>query len=161
MKLLKAMAILFVSIASSLQAASASAPQQNIVQIAQGNADFSTLVTALSAADLVDTLSGAGPFTVFAPTNEAFAKLPPGTVQSLLADKAALTKILTYHVVAGNESPRDLVCNNTTATLEGDTVTVERESDGKLEINSSNVIARPIRASNGIIYVIDAVLLPN
>ena len=145
----------------------------NIVGVAAGNADFSTLVTAVKAADLVGTLSGAGPFTVFAPTNAAFAKLPPGTVQTLVKpeNKATLTKILTCHVVAANAMAADvskMIADDggmhTIKTVGGCEFTA-MEKDGKIMIkdgqgNVANVTIADVKQSNGVIHVIDAVLLP-
>ncbi len=133
-----------------------------IVDIAVGNADFSTLVTALSAADLVDTLKGEGPFTVFAPTDDAFAKLPEGTLESLLLpeNKQQLTDILLYHVVAGKVMAADVVELTEAETVLGQNVSIKVE-DGKVYINESEVIITDIETSNGVIHVIDTVLLPN
>lgn len=131
-----------------------------IVDIAASNASFTTLVQAVQAAGLVETLSGDGPFTVFAPTNEAFAALPPGTLETLLKpeNRETLRKILTYHVVAGavesgNIQPGDV------ATVEGSPVTLN-VANGRVTVNNATVIAADIRASNGIIHVIDRVILP-
>ncbi len=133
----------------------------NIVEIAAGNADFSTLVAALKAADLVGALSGEGPFTVFAPTNEAFAKLPEGTVESLLLpeNKDKLTAILTYHVVAGKVMAADVVKLSEATTLEGSTIAISA-SDKGVTVNNATVTATDIEASNGVIHVIDTVILP-
>lgn len=135
-----------------------------IVDIASGNADFSILVEAVVAAGLVDTLKGAGPFTVFAPTNEAFAAALTAlkiTKEALFADKALLTKILTYHVVAGEVLAADVVKldGQEVATVQGGKVKVS-VMDGKVKVNESNVVATDIKASNGVIHVIDAVLVP-
>jgi uncharacterized surface protein with fasciclin (FAS1) repeats len=136
------------------------APAQSIVEIASSNPDFSTLVTALEAADLVDTLSGEGPFTVFAPTNAAFDALPEGTLDSLLADPAALANVLTYHVVAGNVPAGDVVNLTSATTLQGQDVSIE-VVEGSVVLNGSvNVVQTDILGSNGIIHVIDAVLIP-
>lgn len=133
---------------------------KTIVDIAVGNPDFSTLVAALQAAGLVETLSAEGPFTVFAPTNEAFAKLPAGTVESLLADIPALTKVLTYHVVAGKVLAADVVTMTSAPTVEGQEVKIA-VVDGSVKLNeTSTVTATDIEASNGVIHVIDSVLLP-
>ena len=138
---------------------------QTIVEIAAGNPDFSTLVTAVKAAGLADTLSGPGPFTVFAPTNEAFAKLPAGTVDTLLkpANKQQLAAILAYHVVPAAVMAKD-VKPGTVETVNGATFTVAVE-DGSVILtdgqgNEAKVITTDIVASNGVIHVIDAVLLP-
>ncbi|MGB7372541.1 fasciclin domain-containing protein [Pontixanthobacter sp.] len=151
----------------------AAADVGTIVDVASGNEDFSTLVTAVQAAELVETLSGDGPFTVFAPTNAAFTKLPEGTLEELTKpeNKAALVGILTYHVVAGETSAEQLIAaieagdgstelstvNGTklTATLVGEAV-VLRDAAG----NASTVTATDIDASNGVVHVIDTVVMP-
>ena len=134
---------------------------KTIVDVAAGNPDFSTLVAAVKAAGLVETLSGEGPFTVFAPTNEAFAKLPEGKVDSLLADIPTLKKILTYHVVAGKVMAADVVGLNNATTVQGDDVKIA-VVDGKVQLNdSATVTATDIEASNGVIHVIDTVLIPS
>jgi uncharacterized surface protein with fasciclin (FAS1) repeats len=135
------------------------AMNKTIVDIASENSDFSTLVAAVKAAGLVETLSGEGPFTVFAPTNEAFAKLPAGTVEALLKDKEKLTKILTYHVVAGKVMAKDVVGLTSAKTVEGSDLTVKVDN-GKVMINNANVTTTDIEASNGVIHVIDTVLMP-
>lgn len=134
---------------------------KNIVEIAAGDDRFETLVTALQAAGLVETLQGEGPFTVFAPTDDAFAALPAGTLDALLADKEALTKVLTYHVVAGNVMAADVVGLNgqEVATVQGENVTVKVDG-GNVMINDANVIITDIQASNGVIHVLDKVILP-
>lgn len=138
----------------------------NIVGVAAGNADFSTLVTAVKAAGLVDTLSGAGPFTVFAPTNAAFGKLPAGTVETLVKpeNKATLTKILTYHVVPGKLNAADLKDGQKLKTVEGEELTV-KASGGKVSLTdakggTSTVTIADVNQSNGVIHVIDTVLMP-
>jgi uncharacterized surface protein with fasciclin (FAS1) repeats len=135
-------------------------PAQNIVEIAAGNPDFSTLVAAVKAAGLVDTLSSKGPFTVFAPTNAAFAKLPAGTVESLLLpeNKAKLSAILTYHVVSGKVLAADVVKLKSAKTVNGKAVTINTTKGVK--VNNANVTATDIIASNGVIHVIDTVLIP-
>jgi uncharacterized surface protein with fasciclin (FAS1) repeats len=134
-------------------------PTQNIVEIASGNENFKTLVQAVTAANLVETLSGEGPFTVFAPTDEAFAKLPEGTIENLLANPEELTKVLTYHVVAGKVMAEDVVKLTNAATVQGQNVTIKVEGD-KVMINDSTVTSTDIEATNGVIHVIDTVLLP-
>ncbi len=131
-----------------------------IVEVAAGNPDFSTLVAAVKAAGLVDTLNSAGPFTVFAPTNAAFAKLPAGTVESLLKpeNKDKLTAILTYHVVAGKVMAADVVKLKSADTVNGKAVTIDASMGVK--VNNANVTATDIKASNGVIHVIDTVLIP-
>jgi transforming growth factor-beta-induced protein len=131
-----------------------------IVDIAVGNPSFSTLVTAVKAAGLVETLSGKGPFTLFAPTNEAFAALPKGTVEALLKpeNRDALRKVLTYHVVSGNVMAKDLRTGKVT-TVAGSTVAVKVQS-GQVGVNNATVVKADIAAKNGIIHVINKVLLP-
>jgi uncharacterized surface protein with fasciclin (FAS1) repeats len=138
----------------------AEAPK-DVVDIAMGSADHSTLVAAVKAAGLVETLKGAGPFTIFAPANAAFAALPAGTVDGLLKpeSKAALTKILTYHVVSGNVKAADLKDGQKVKTLQGEELTVSIK-DGKVMINGANVTTADLSGSNGVIHVIDAVLMP-
>ena len=133
---------------------------QNIIGIAAGNDDFSTLVAAVKAAGLVDTLSGDGPFTVFAPTNDAFAKLPKGTVESLLKpeNKEQLTAILTYHVVPGNVMAAD-VKPGSVATVNGQKVKVAT-SGGGVTVDGAKVVKTDIVGTNGVIHVIDSVILP-
>jgi uncharacterized surface protein with fasciclin (FAS1) repeats len=130
-----------------------------IVEVAQGNTDFSTLVAALTAADLVSTLSGTGPFTVFAPTNAAFAALPAGVLDKLLLakNKDILIQILTYHVVGSEVMAADVTAGNVT-TLEGSSIAVTT-MDG-VKVNKANVTTTDVLASNGVIHVIDAVLVP-
>ena len=131
----------------------------NIVAVAQGNEDFSTLVAAITAAGLGDALSGAGPFTVFAPTNAAFEALPAGLLEKLLLpeNKEVLTKILTYHVVPAKVMAADVAAGDVT-TLEGSAFAITTE--GGVKVNASNVTATDVAASNGVIHVIDAVLVP-
>jgi uncharacterized surface protein with fasciclin (FAS1) repeats len=130
-----------------------------IVAVAQGNADFSTLVAAITAAGLGDALSGAGPFTVFAPTNAAFEALPAGLLEKLLLpeNKEILTKILTYHVVPAKVMAADVAAGDVT-TLEGSAFAITTE--GGVKVNASKVTATDVAASNGVIHVIDAVLVP-
>ena len=141
-------------------AAPAAAQDQDIVDIAAGNGSFSTLVAAVQAADLVDTLKSDGPFTVFAPTDDAFAALPKGTVASLLepANKDKLTAILTYHVVPGKVMSGDLSDGMMAETVQGDTVSIGT-MDG-VTVDGANVVQADIVASNGVIHVIDAVIMP-
>jgi hypothetical protein len=134
------------------------AADQNIVDIAVSNPDFSTLVTALTAADLVSALQGTGPFTVFAPTNDAFAALPFGVLQYLLSDIPALSEVLTYHVVSGKAMSSDLTDNQVLTSLLGETLTVKIGAD--VMINDAKVTTADIEASNGVIHVIDKVLVP-
>lgn len=133
---------------------------KNIVQLAIGNDDLSTLVAAVKAADLAGVLSGDGPFTVFAPTNAAFAALPAGTVENLLKpeNKDQLAAILTYHVVAGKVMAGDLSNGMTAATVQGEEITVDLTDGAK--INGAKVVAADVEASNGVVHVIDQVILP-
>lgn len=132
----------------------------NIVEVAQGNPDFSTLVAAVVAADLAETLSGEGPFTVFAPTNAAFEALPAGLLEKLLLpeNKEVLVKILTYHVVASKVMAADVMAGDV-ATVEGSTFAIS--TMGGVKVNTANVTATDVPASNGVIHVIDAVLVPS
>jgi len=136
-------------------------PMQNIVQVAAEAGSFNTLVAAVKAAGLVETLSGPGPFTVFAPTDAAFAKLPSGTVTALLADKEQLTGILTYHVVSGKVMAADIIKANgaTPKTVNGLPLDIDVRG-GKVYVNGVNVVTADVQASNGVIHIIDAVLLP-
>ena len=132
----------------------------DIVDTAVAAGSFSTLVKAVQAAGLVETLKGAGPFTVFAPTDEAFAALPAGTLDAVLKDKAKLTSILTNHVVAGKVMAKDVVGWNgkTAKTVQGGDLKIDTTSGVK--IGGANVITADVETSNGVIHVIDKVLLP-
>ncbi len=130
----------------------------DIVDTAVGAGSFNTLVAAVKAAGLVDTLKSPGPFTVFAPTDEAFAKLPEGTVDSLLKDIPQLTKILTYHVVSGKVLSSDVVKLDKATTVEGSDVKIDASSGVK--VNDATVVTPDVEADNGVIHVIDTVLLP-
>ena len=130
----------------------------DIVATASANEDFSTLVTAVKAAGLVETLQGEGPFTVFAPTNEAFDALPEGTLDSLLADPEALKGVLTYHVVPGKVMAAD-VTTGMVKTVNGKDLDI-KVVDGKVTVNGANVVTTDIETSNGVIHVIDKVLVP-
>lgn len=134
--------------------------QKNIVQVAVGSADHSTLVTAVKAGELVDALSNAGPFTVFAPTNEAFNKLPKGTVENLLKleNKENLQNILQYHVTIAVFKKEDLRDGQVLSQVNGDKITISVKGD-KVKANNANIIAT-VPASNGLIHIIDEVLLP-
>ncbi len=134
---------------------------KTIVEVAAASDDFKTLVAAVKAADLVKTLSGEGPFTVFAPTDEAFAKLPKGTLETLLKpeNKKKLAGILTYHVVAGKVMAADVVKLKNAKTVQGRNVRI-RVKDGKVMLNRANVVKTDIVCKNGVIHVIDAVILP-
>jgi uncharacterized surface protein with fasciclin (FAS1) repeats len=126
------------------------AAQPDIVETAAAAGSFNTLVQAVQAAGLVDTLKGDGPYTVFAPTDEAFAKLPPGTIEALLSDKEQLTKVLTYHVVPGKLDAKAVTGMSKLATVEG----------SNLPVSSISIAATDIETSNGIIHVVDEVLIP-
>ena len=151
-----AVATLVLSMGGSVRAQG-----KDIVDTAVGAGQFKTLAAALQAAGLVETLKGKGPFTVFAPTDAAFAKLPAGTVETLLKpeNKAKLTAILTYHVVAGKVMAADVVKVKSAKTVQGTAVTVNAMG-GKVMIDGANVVTTDIAASNGVIHVIDTVLMP-
>jgi uncharacterized surface protein with fasciclin (FAS1) repeats len=136
-------------------------PTKNIVDTAVSAGSFKTLTAALEAAGLVGTLEGKGPFTVFAPTDQAFAKLPAGTVESLLkpANKQKLTALLTYHVVAGDVKAADVIKLSSAKTLNGQSVAI-KVVGGKVLINGATVVKADIAATNGTIHVIDTVLMP-
>jgi len=142
-------------------AAFAETPSKDIVDTAVAAGSFSTLVTAVKAAGLVDTLKGPGPFTVFAPTDEAFAKLPAGTVDELLKpeNKAKLQAILTYHVVAGKVMAKDAMKLHLAKTVNGEELTV-KAGKGTVMIDNAKVIQADILCTNGVIHVIDTVVLP-
>src|SRR6059058_3560570 len=131
---------------------------KNIVETAREAGSFTTLLAAVDAAGLGDTLADGGPFTVFAPNDEAFAKLPAGTVDALLADPAALTDVLTYHVVAGRVTAADAAGLSSATTVQGSDLSVS--SNGGIHVGEASVVTADIEASNGIIHVIDRVLLP-
>lgn len=135
-------------------------PSEDIVDIAAGNGSFSTLVAALQAAGLVDTLRSSGPFTVFAPTDEAFAKLPEGTVEALLSDIPTLTNILLYHVVPGFVAADQAVTLSSAPTASGDSFSITA-GPGGVFVDQAGVVATDIFASNGVIHVIDSVIIPN
>jgi transforming growth factor-beta-induced protein len=146
--------------ALAITVASSTASAADIVETAVAE-NFNTLVAAVKAAGLVDTLKGSGPFTVFAPTDEAFAKLPPGTLESLLKpeNKAKLQSILTYHVVAGNVFAKDVVKIHSAQTVEGQSITIKTVNGGVI-VDDAHVTKTDIVTSNGVIHVIDSVLLP-
>lgn len=152
---------------------------KNIIETASDNSDFSTLVTAIKKAGLVEALSGTGPFTVFAPTNKAFEKIPKETLDKVLADKAKLTSILTYHVVAGKVMAKEVEKMTEAKTVEGTKLTigsmsevdveevdtpdvsvVEMEGHTGITVNKANITKADIECSNGVIHVIDTVLMP-
>ena len=139
--------------------ASAAATKSDIVDTALGAGQFNTLAKALTAAGLVDTLKGPGPYTVFAPTDAAFAKIPADRLQALLADKAALTKVLTYHVVPGKVVSADVKTGRVN-TVQGQPLTISASSAG-VSVNNAKVIKADVMATNGVTHVIDTVVLPN
>lgn len=132
----------------------------DIVDTAVEAGSFTTLVTAVQEAGLVDTLKGEGPFTVFAPTDEAFAKIPADDLNALLADKAALTRVLTYHVVPGKVMAADVATMDSAKTVEGGMVTISNGGGG-VQIDGANVVQADIETSNGVIHAIDTVIMPN
>lgn len=152
-------AALGITLASTAPAVNVA--QKDIVDTAVAAGSFKTLAKALAAADLVNTLKGSGPFTVFAPTDEAFAKLPAGTLEMLLKpeNKAKLQRILTYHVVAGKVMASEVVKMHSATAVSGDTMTIAAH-EGGVSIDGAKVVKTDIPASNGVIHVIDAVLLP-
>lgn len=163
MKNLKVLGLAMVFCAASgvlpPQEKDADAAQMDIVDTAVAAGSFTTLAKALTEADLIGTLKEAGPYTVFAPTDEAFAKLPAGTLEGLLKDKTKLKKVLLYHVVAGAVKAADVVKLSEAATAEGQMIKIVAGANG-VTINEANVIKTDIEASNGVIHVIDAVIIP-
>lgn len=135
------------------------APKKDIVETAVEAGQFTTLAKALTAADLIATLKGKGPFTVFAPTDEAFAKLPAGTLETLLKDKEKLRAVLTYHVVAGKVKAAKVAKMTSAKTVQGGSVKISAEG-GKVMIDGATVVKADIECSNGVIHVVDSVLLP-
>jgi uncharacterized surface protein with fasciclin (FAS1) repeats len=136
--------------------------KKDIVDTAKSAGDFTTLVAAIKAADLTDTLKGEGPYTVFAPTDEAFAKLPKGTVDNLIKpeNKAQLVKILKYHVVSGKVNASEVIKLSEAKTIEGQNINIKVE-DGKVSVNNATVVTTDIETSNGVIHVIDNVIIPD
>jgi len=149
---------LFAVVVGTASTEAGSSQPMDIVDTAVAAGSFSTLATALQAAGLVETLKGDGPFTVFAPTDEAFAKLPAGTLESLLADREQLTAILTYHVVPGAVTAQDVAGLTEATTVQGSSLAIDT-TDG-VRVDGARVIQADIRCSNGIIHVIDTVVLP-
>jgi len=133
--------------------------QKNIVETARDAGSFSTLLTAVEAAGLGDTLAGDGPFTVFAPTDTAFAAIPADQLQALLNDKAALTEVLTYHMVSGAVTSDQVAGLSEAATVQGSTVDIKVDGE-RVKVDGANVVQVDIEASNGVIHVIDAVIIP-
>jgi len=153
--------LVLATLAASALIGGAHAAELDIVDTAVGSGDFNTLAAALQAAGLVETLKGEGPFTVFAPTDQAFAKLPAGTLDSLLQpeNRDQLVAVLTYHVVPGAVSAAQVVGLDEAATVNGASVDIS-VTDGEVMIDGARVIATDIMATNGIIHVIDSVVLP-
>ena len=139
-------------------AKAAAAPPGDIVDVAVGAGSFTTLVEAVKAAGLTDTLKGKGPFTVFAPTDEAFAKIDKGDLDTLLADKETLTAVLIYHVVPGKVTAADVAKLDSAKTVQGESITIDT-SDG-VKVDGAKVVKADIMASNGVIHVIDTVIIP-
>ncbi len=156
---LAVLAVLAAGLLVSMPGPADAGPDKDIVETAVSAGQFNTLASALTEAGLVETLKGAGPFTVFAPTDEAFAQLPPGTLEALLKDKAKLVEVLTYHVVAGKVMAADVIRLSEATTVEGQTVTIS--TMGSVMVNDAHVVKTDIVASNGVIHVIDKVILPN
>jgi uncharacterized surface protein with fasciclin (FAS1) repeats len=159
-------AALAIAVAAPSAASAQSAPHQahndkNIVEVATAAGSFSTLLAAVKAAGLVETLQGEGPFTVFAPSDAAFAKVPKATLDALLADKAALKSVLTFHVVSGRVVAGDIVKANGAMpkTVNGQPLDI-KVRDGKVYVNGAQVVTADVQASNGVIHIIDSVLLP-
>ncbi|TFZ03296.1 fasciclin domain-containing protein [Ramlibacter rhizophilus] len=148
-----------VLLAAALTVAAAAAQAKDIVDTAVAAGDFKTLATALQKAGLVDTLKGKGPFTVFAPTDAAFAKVPKAQLDALLADPAKLRAVLTYHVVPGKVMAKDVKAGQV-KTVQGDTLDVTTAGGG-VKVDGANVVKTDIVADNGVIHVIDSVVLPN
>jgi uncharacterized surface protein with fasciclin (FAS1) repeats len=159
-KILSTIAVgVFSFVLSAFTLAGTYGSKMDIVDTAVKNGNFTTLVTAIEAAGLVDTLKGEGPFTVFAPTDAAFAKVPADTLNALLADKTALAGVLTYHVVAGQVMSGDVVKLDSAKTVNGQSVAV-KVVDGKVFVDGAEVTTVDVKASNGVIHVIDSVILP-
>jgi uncharacterized surface protein with fasciclin (FAS1) repeats len=160
-KIMGLMLIAALAVCSNMMSADAADhhEKKDIVDTAVAAGSFKTLAAALEAAGLIETLKGKGPFTVFAPTDEAFAKLPAGTVEALLKDKEKLTKILLYHVVAGNVMAKDVVKLKSAQTVQGSSVKIITRK-GKVMVDNANVVKTDVAASNGVIHVIDSVILP-
>lgn len=156
-----ATAILLAPALTSAQTTTGTNKMKDIVAVAAGSGQFNTLVAAVKAAGLVETLQGAGPFTVFAPTDAAFAKLPKGAVEALLKDKEKLAAVLTYHVLAGKVMAADVIAmgDASPATVNGAPVRIVVR-DGSVYVDNAKVVVADIEASNGVIHVIDTVIMP-
>jgi uncharacterized surface protein with fasciclin (FAS1) repeats len=154
-----ALSTIFAVVLATVAPVSAGGYKKDIVDTAISAGSFNTLVKAVQAAGLVETLKGEGPFTVFAPTDEAFAKLPKGTLESLLQDKAKLTAILTYHVIPGKVMAADVVNLKSAKSVLGQEIAIKADGSGVM-VDNANVIKTDIETSNGVIHVIDSVILP-
>jgi uncharacterized surface protein with fasciclin (FAS1) repeats len=161
MFMLRQLATGLIAAAMVVAVGQAQSADKDIVDTAVAAGSFTTLAKALQAADLVDTLKGKGPFTVFAPTDAAFAKLPPATLEDLLkpANKAKLRRILTYHVVPGRVTAADVVKLTSANAVSGDTITI-KANGGSVMVDGAQVVKTDIDAANGVIHVIDSVILP-
>lgn len=161
MNIRKTLTLLVAGLALSLSAnvLAGDYGKKNIVETAMSAGQFDTLVTAVKEAGLVETLSGEGPFTVFAPTDTAFGKIPSEDLEALLADKSALTDVLTYHVVAGKVMASDVVNLSEAETVQGSTIDISVE-DGTVMVDGAKVVQTDIETSNGVIHVIDSVITP-
>lgn len=159
-KILSTVAVAAFAFAAPLSAQLSEADQNNIVETAAAAGTFNTLLAAAEAAGLVDVLQSEGPFTVFAPTDDAFAALPEGTVEALLADPEALREVLLYHVVAGRVFSTDVVGLSAAETVQGSSISITFDGETVLLNGAASVIAVDVEASNGLIHVIDAVILP-
>lgn len=156
---LSALALILGMLAFGTASAKSDAMPKDIVDTAVAADNFTTLIKAVEAAGLVKTLKGEGPFTVFAPTDEAFAKIPEETLNGLLDDKEALTKVLTYHVVPGKVMATDVVGMDSAATVQGQSIDISTV-DGTVMVDDAKVVQTDIEASNGVIHVIDSVIMP-
>ncbi len=150
--------LMVISLVTAQALAGYGKQQKDIVDTAVSAGSFTTLVKAVEAAGLVETLKGDGPFTVFAPTDEAFAKLPAGTIEALLEDKEKLVAVLTYHVVPGKLMAADVVNKTSVTTVQGSDISIDTSSGVK--VDNANVVKTDIETSNGVIHVIDTVILP-
>lgn len=159
MKIRSLFSLIAMGLGLAVASPAALSAQGNIVQVASGNSDFETLVQAVQAGDLVGTLQGAGPFTVFAPTDAAFDKLPAGALNGLLGDRSALRNVLTYHVVAGELTAAELQGRSYVTTVQGQRLPV-RVMNGNVMVGNATVVAADVDASNGVIHAIDTVLMP-
>jgi uncharacterized surface protein with fasciclin (FAS1) repeats len=155
----KAITLVAIAALTAAPLVSADSHPKDVVDTAIAAGSFTTLVKAIQAAGLVETLKGPGPFTVFAPTDDAFRKLPAGTLESLLQDKEKLTAVLTYHVVAGKVLASDVVKLSSAKTVQGQSVAIDATNG--VHINNAKVVKADIQTSNGVIHVIDTVILPS